>query len=464
MWVRSIRGLLVALSAIWVTTLGLTGCASLSSIPPEVDPTEVPIPLPSRGATPKARSTVTPSGTVQSPTRNTTASSPAPSEIKPQQSLSASPAPLTSAYPDALTGRALVAKFLPVKLKDKSGWATDIFAAFAALQVPLVKEYICAVLAVVEQESSYLGDPLVSGLPGIVRKELEKRRQKYGIPQWAMDKALTVKSPSGSTYNQRISLLKTENDINRLYDDMISELPLGKSLLADYNPVQTGGPMQVSVSFARSVVQAVPYPYVLEGSLRNEVFSRRGGIYFGTAYLLAYPASYDQMIFRFADFNAGRYSSRNAAVQIAVTTLTGVPLNPDGDLLRYRNGNVAPEPSQTMQAITSLGARLKMSSIEIHRDLRLEKRAEFERSPLYERLFDLADTATGRKMGRAHLPEIHLQGPKISRPLTTAWFATRVDGRYRQCLSTGKNVSTVVCLPNSGCISHSIIGPYSHLG
>jgi len=32
------------------------------------------------------------------------------------------------------------------------------------------------------------------------------------------------------------------------------------------------------------------------------------------------------------------------------------------------------------------------------------------------------------------VPTIKLQGPKISRNLTTDWYAHRVDGRFQQCL------------------------------
>jgi hypothetical protein len=68
------------------------------------------------------------------------------------------------------------------------------------------------------------------------------------------------------------------------------------------------------------------------------------------------------------------------------------------------------------------------------RDLKLEKSFAFERTPLYERLFALADAAGGRRP-RELLPTIDLKSPKITRQLTTEWFARRVDGRYRNCLS-----------------------------
>jgi hypothetical protein len=46
----------------------------------------------------------------------------------------------------------------------------------------------------------------------------------------------------------------------------------------------------------------------------------------------------------------------------------------------------------------------------------------------------LADKAEGKSLPRAVLPGIVLQSPKITRKLTTAWFAKRVDERYRRCM------------------------------
>ena len=112
----------------------------------------------------------------------------------------------------------------------------------------------------------------------------------------------------------------------------IAQVPLGQRFFSGYNPVRTGGPMQVSIDFAESQVKQRSYPYRLTGSVRDEVFTRRGGLYFGIAHLLDYPAGYDQPLYRFADFNAGQYASRNAAFQNAVSVVSGIKLDLDGDL------------------------------------------------------------------------------------------------------------------------------------
>ncbi len=332
--------------------------------------------------------------------------------------------------------RKRITRLLPASVKDRAGWAEDLHTAFKTLEVPHASQTYCATIAIIEQESSFQADPVVPGLPNIVRKELEARAARFAVPSLLVTAALSKNSPTGKSYNERIDALKTETQLNNLFEDMIGELPFGRQLFADYNPVRTGGPMQVSIEFATQHVKERSYPYPIAKKLRNEVFTRRGGVYFGSAILLDYEVPYDQVVYRFADFNAGRYSSRNAAFQLALGKIAGKPLAPDGDLLRYENGLPANVASSVEDAALSIAYKLDMSRPQIRRDLLLEKTAAFSRSPLFTRVFELADKM-GKPMPRQAMPQIDLKSPKITRKLTTEWFARRVEGRYKTCLTRG---------------------------
>jgi hypothetical protein len=327
-----------------------------------------------------------------------------------------------------------IVQLLPPKLPDRAGWAADIHTAFAAQDLPPSTENICAVLAVAEQESGFRADPAVPGLAQIAWREIDRRAERAGIPTFAVHAALRLTSPDGRTYAERIDAVKTERELSEIYEDFIAGVPLGTRLFARLNPVRTGGPMQVSVAFAEAHASAHPYPYPVHGSIRREVFTRRGGMYFGIAHLLGYDAPYAEPLYRFADFNAGRYSSRNAAFQSALGKLAGVPLTLDGDLLPPGSpgGSTIGETGRTALA---LSRRLNLDPSSIRRDLELGNEPAFERTRLYERVFAQADRSEGRRVPRAVVPTITLQSPKITRTLTTEWFARRVDERYRRCLS-----------------------------
>ena len=317
---------------------------------------------------------------------------------------------------------------IPTTVANRDGWAIDMFAAFEALELRPDTHNICAVVAVVQQESGFQVDPEVPGLPAMARREIDERAAGYHIPRALVDVALKVRSPDGRTYAERLQQAKTERALSDMFEDFIGAVPLGRRLFADLNPVRTGGPMQVSIAFAESHVKTTTYPFPLADSVRREVFTRRGGLYFGIAHLLDYPVSYDSMLYRFADFNAGHYASRNAAFQQAVSSLSGTRLAIDGDLLREGSS----EPSQTELATRKLGTRIGLDERQIRRDLERGTGHEFEESELYRKVFELADAAAPAP--RALVPNIRLQSVKISRKLTTDWFARRVDGRYRQCL------------------------------
>ncbi|MEO6363046.1 MAG: DUF1615 domain-containing protein [Caldimonas sp.] len=331
--------------------------------------------------------------------------------------------------------RSRIAELLPRSLPDRPGWALDIYAAFDALRIEPSPDNVCAVLAVTEQESTFRADPAVPGLGRIAREEIDRRAERAGVPHALVQAAMELRSPDSRTWSERINAARSEKELSDLFEDFISQVPLGQRFFSGYNPVRTGGPMQVSVEFAEAHIKTRAYPYRMAGSVRDEVFSRRGGLYFGIAHLLDYPAPYHQPIHRFADFNAGQYASRNAAFQSAVSALAGVALDLDGDLVVP--GGDAARPGSTEAAVRSLRPRLVMSDSDVRRALEQEGRPSFEQTRLWSRVFELADAAARRPVPRAVLPRIRLHSPKITRSLTTEWFARRVDERYQRCRGKG---------------------------
>lgn len=321
-----------------------------------------------------------------------------------------------------------IVKFLPRNVADKPGWANDVVTALTTQGLTVSDHNVCTVLAVAEQEATYQADPVVPNLSKIAWKEINVRAGKLLIPEFMVRTALSIQSPTGKTYAARIDALRTERQMSEIFEDMIGEVPMGKQLFGNMNPVRTGGPMQVSVAFAEANARGYPYP--VKESIRHEVFTRRGGIWFGTKHIFGYPADYPDTLYRFADFNAGWYASRNAAFQAAVSRLSGKTLALDGDLIRYDSD----KPGNTELAVYTLAGRLKMSKTAIHQSLRLGDSSEFAQSALYHRVFTLADQKAGKRLPRAILPGIQLKSPKITRNLTTAWFAKRVDEREQACV------------------------------
>jgi len=323
-------------------------------------------------------------------------------------------------------------RMLPSNVPDRGGWARDIAVSFTAQGLDASRENLCAVVAVTQQESSFQADPVVPDLPNIAKREIDRRTQALHLPEFVVDAALGIRSPTGKTYKQRLDAVRTEKQLSEIFEDLIGMVPMGRQLFGGLNPVHTGGPMQVSIDFAQSHAQ--DYPYTVDTSIRHEVFTRRGGMYFGIAHLLGYPAHYDSVLYRFADFNAGWYASRNAAFQAAVSQLSGIELALDGDLLI--RGSI--EPGQTERAVRAIRRQLDINETRIRSSLEKGDSLEFEDTDLYRHVFELADQDSGKSFPRAVLPGIKLESPKITRNLTTAWFANRVHDRWKQCMARSK--------------------------
>jgi hypothetical protein len=312
---------------------------------------------------------------------------------------------------------------LPATVSDKPGWTEDIYAAFYAQQIEPTKENVCAVVAVITQESNFQVNPAVPGMSQIAWKEIRERASHSMVPWMLVRGALDLRSPTGRTYSDRIDHARTEKDLSDIYEDIIDSVPLGHTLFENHNPIRTRGPMQVNVSFLKQTPATHSYPYQAKGDLADELFTRRGSVYFGVAHLLGYRAPYPRYLYRFADYNAGQYASRNAAFQSALATASGTHVTPDGALL-----------GETEAAARALREKLNVSDDDIHSALEKSKSADFERTTLYERVFELVTHGRKQPAPQAVVPKIKLQGPKLSRTLTTDWYAHRVDGRFQQCL------------------------------
>lgn len=341
------------------------------------------------------------------------------------------------------------ARALPDKVKDRDGWADDILVAIRIAGKEPTAERACAVIAVIGQESGFVPDPAVSELPRIVRVGLVEKLAPLGpLAEPALAAILEGNAPGSSeTFGARIDRLKTERDLDRLFRDIAAayraqapgtfavasalSLLLGKGSFEDLNPVTTAGSMQVKVSFARALGDNEGMD---DDALRELLYTRGGGVRFGTARLIGYPASYEDVGYRFADYNAGVYASRNAAFQSALADLTGHTLVPDGDLLAWdQDGDAKSVETQSLRALRAFGKAHGLLQWTIDGDAKKEKSASFEDTKTWRAVREAWQAKHGAPPRYARIPEVALSSPKLKKPRTTAWFASSVKARYQAC-------------------------------
>jgi len=346
-----------------------------------------------------------------------------------------------------------VARLLPPKVKDKSAWADDIVVAIRLTGKVPTAERACAVVAVIEQESGFAPDPAVADLPRIVREGLDEKLAPLGpLAAPARDAILSARAPGDDrTFEARINTLRTERDLDRFFRDVAAafraENPgsfaianaltalAGRGGIAGLNPVTTAGSMQVKVDFARSLGERDGLD---DDAVRELLYTRGGGVRFGTARLIGYAAGYDDVVYRFADYNAGVYTARNAAFQTQLAELTGLDLVPDGDLLAWEgDGDPKDIETQTLQALLAFGSAHGVSARTIRGDAKKEKTQAFEETTTWRAVREAWAKSHGRTPPYARIPEVALSSPKLSRPRTTAWFAENVKRRYLACRARG---------------------------
>ncbi|WP_420409059.1 DUF1615 family protein [Hoeflea sp.] len=340
------------------------------------------------------------------------------------------------------------------RLRDASGWAADILWAIRFSGQPVNAENVCAVIAVVDQETNFKINPHVQGMSRRALSALEDRLAASDIKSLALRGILALDPSIRVRLTERLRTATTERDLDlayrRLVEDILqietiirldSEYGLGAAeFLEAQNEVKTIGSMQVSVAAAldferRFLGRALYFEDIYR--VRDDLYTRRGGLLNGTRLLLGYRSGYTRKVHRFADYNAGRYASRNAAFQWALSRIGGKELSLDGDLLIYRDRKPSSTRSATERALLKIAQAhdLRLISHDIRRDLLREKEFGFTDTATFKAVSALYRSLFGRPAPFARLPEIKLESVKIDRQLTTAWFARRVDGRYKACMN-----------------------------
>ncbi|MEQ1565408.1 MAG: DUF1615 family protein [Myxococcota bacterium] len=333
-------------------------------------------------------------------------------------------------------------------VKDRAGWAYDVRAALIAAGRTPSEEDVCAVLAIVEQESGYAADPSVPGLSGIAKAEIEEQLAVLGPVSDLGKDWLLSPVPEGQTlsFEQRLGRVKTERDLDVLFREIVSyhtgDVPglqkagalLMPARIDGLNPIRTAGSMQVSVSWAQELGGGEG---LSRDAVREALYTRAGGLRYGTARLFAHEATYDDPSYRFADYNAGLYASRNAAFQEALAKVTGMKVAPDGDLLIWNDAGrlESKQSGQTMTAALVWRATLApdLEESRVRADLRAEKTAHFEETETWRRVRETYRGKFDADPPYARLPDVALESPKIKKKWTTAWFAQSVDKRYEAC-------------------------------
>ena len=254
-------------------------------------------------------------------------------------------------------------------------------------------------------------------------------------------------------YLKQMSRVKNEQELDVLYREIFDYMSkhyhvsaltgaaklVGQDFAEKLNPITTLGSMQVHINYALDNKRS----RMNTNEVRDDLYTEYGGLYYGIHRLMMYPAAYDKPIYRFADYNSGMYSSRNAAFQKMVEYVTEVDLDLDGDLLSYnKKGNPRPVATTTEKTIIGLFSQknVLITPRQLRNDLKKEKSADFEKTQTYKAVVELYTEKSGKDPIYAVMPEVIISGPKLSQDYNTNWFATRVNGRYETCMQKAKRL------------------------
>ncbi|MFI8033377.1 DUF1615 family protein [Acinetobacter sp. ABJ_C3_5] len=356
-----------------------------------------------------------------------------------------------------------IKKVLPPRVNNRESWSQDIFDIMQQLSIPKSKQNVCSIVAVVDQESNFVADPAVPGLGQKAVQEINTRlKEKFeaklgetigGTVAGYFEDVLKNQPSPENNYMSQMRRVKTERELDLLYREIFDYMSkhyhvsaltgaaklIGQDIGEKMNPITTLGSMQVHINYAKEHKRQSGNI----AELRDDLYTQYGGLYYGIHRLMEYSADYDKAIYRFADYNSGMYSSRNAAFQKMLEVIQDKDLDLDGDLLLYnKDGNPQSALSQSEKEIIAAftSNRVLVTPRQIRADLKKEKERKFEDTQTYLAVQKLYQTKTNKEPIYAIMPEVVISGPKLSRDYNTNWFASRVNGRYEACMQRAKRI------------------------
>lgn len=343
---------------------------------------------------------------------------------------------------------------MPEYVQKKELWADDVYHIMNKLEINRNITNVCSIFAVIDQESNFSENPEVKNLGKISSQSLHNKLKEYS-EQYGMyvgmyiDYILRNKPTVENNYLKQISLVKNEKELSDINKNLIKSISLdtdskikylGIDLQEIFNEVNTIGSMQVHIEYAKKNKRN---ELMSDEKLRDKLFTRYDGLYYGIHRLMLYKTDYSAPIYRFAEYNSGMYSSRNAAFQKMLNMISGNKLVLDGDLLTYNSlGLPNSTPSQTERTLQVL-FKIKNYPItekKIREDLKKEKLYDFKYTETYNYIVKLYEEKTKKKALYYIMPEVEIKTVKLKSKKMTSWYAKNVNIRFEKCIEKAKNL------------------------
>lgn len=265
---------------------------------------------------------------------------------------------------DALQGQSI---------KESGQWSKWILEAMHKEEFAFTTSKMAALLAIIEQESAFQGDPKTSGIRGKLDAEEQKIRDSYPLLIPLLEG--TALRPFFEKYKDKASRVETEGDAVHVLQDAISDLkgnyPSIVTELAYEDPdwelkalqaVGTLGPTQVSVLFTFTEAE--------RRSLTPEQYAQRqremienpeiGILYTVRRFKAGAQVNGKNFLQTVGDYKGGQDAHFKAKIQLALRLLNP-DLVVDGDLLRYdHRGLPLDEDSKTLTTALAFNEQFQL--------------------------------------------------------------------------------------------------------